>query len=69
MAEDLNAKAIMAFTHTGYTPRLLSKLKPSVHVLAISGIESTCRRLNLFWDICRLQELGYGFGRKFVGEN
>ena len=51
MAEDLNAKAIMAFTHTGYTPRLLSKLKPSVPVLAISDMESTCRRLNLFWDI------------------
>ena len=51
MAEDLNAKAIMAFTHTGYTPRLLSKLKPSVPILAISDMESTCRRLNLYWDI------------------
>ncbi len=51
MAEDLNAKAIMAFTHTGYTPRLLSKLKPSVPVLAISDLDSTCRRLNLYWDI------------------
>ena len=36
MAEDLNAKAIMAFTHSGYTPKLLSKLKPSVPILAIS---------------------------------
>ena len=51
MAEDLNAKAIMAFTHSGYTPKLLSKLKPSVPILAISDLESTCRRLNLYWDI------------------
>ena len=51
MAQDLNAKAILAFTHTGYTPRLLSKLRPTVPVIAISDMESTCRRLNLFWDI------------------
>ena len=51
MAEDLNAKAIMAFTHSGYTPKLLSKLKPSVPILAISDMKSTCRRLNLYWDI------------------
>ncbi len=51
MAEDLHAKAIMAFTHTGYTPKLLSKLRPTVPILAISDSESTCRRLNLFWDV------------------
>ena len=51
MAQDLNAKAILAFTHTGYTPRLISKLRPTVPVIAISDMESTCRRLNLFWDI------------------
>ncbi len=51
MAMDLNAKAILAFTHSGYTPRLLSKLKPSVPIIAISDREDTCRRLNLYWDI------------------
>ena len=51
MAEDLQAKAIMAFTHSGYTPRLLSKLRPSVPIIAISDLESTCRRLCLYWDI------------------
>lgn len=51
MAEDLHAKAIMAFTHSGYTPRLLSKLRPTVPIIAISDLESTCRRLNLYWDI------------------
>lgn len=51
MAEDLGAKAILAFTHTGYTPRLLSKLRPDVPIIAISDQEQTCRRLNLYWDI------------------
>ncbi len=51
MAEDLHAKAILAFTHTGYTPKLLSKLRPSVPIIAISDLESTCRRLSLYWDI------------------
>lgn len=51
MAQDLNAKAILAFTHTGYTPRLLAKLRPSVPIAAISDLKSTCRRLNLYWGI------------------
>lgn len=51
MAQDLNAKAILSFTHSGYTPRLLSKLRPSVPIIAISDQESTCRRLNLHCDI------------------
>ncbi len=51
MAVDLNAKAILAFTHSGYTPRLLSKLKPTVPIIAISDREDTCRRLSLYWDI------------------
>ncbi len=51
MAQDIQAKAILAFTHTGYTPKLLSKLKPSIPIIAISDMETTCRRLNIYWDI------------------
>ncbi|MBR5303829.1 MAG: pyruvate kinase [Candidatus Gastranaerophilales bacterium] len=51
MAQDLDAKAILAFTHTGYTPRLLAKLRSSVPIIVISDKESTCRRLNLYWGI------------------
>lgn len=51
MAQDLNAKAILAFSHTGYTPKLLAKLRPSVPVIAISNLEQTCRRLNLYRGI------------------
>lgn len=51
MAQDLNAKAILAFSHTGYTPKLLAKLRSSVPVMAISDLEQTCRRLNLYWGL------------------
>ncbi len=51
MAEDMCAKAILSFSHSGYTPKLLSKLKPSIHVFCISDSNQTARRLNLFWDI------------------
>ena len=51
MSQDIKAKAILSFTHTGYTPRLLSKLKPKVPLIAISDQEKTARRLNLYWGI------------------
>ncbi len=51
MAKDLDAKAVLAFSHMGYTPRLISKIKPSVPVIAISNLESTCKKLNLYWGI------------------
>ena len=51
MSYDLGAKAILAFTHTGYTTRLLAKLRPAVPVIAVSDMEKTCKKLNLYWDI------------------
>jgi len=51
MAEDLGAKAIFAFTHTGYTPKLLSKQRAKVPVIAISDLTKTCRKLKLCWDV------------------
>ena len=56
MAQDLNARAILTFSHTGYTPKLLAKLRPSVPVIAISDLESTCCRLNLYWGINAFQK-------------
>ncbi len=56
MSQDLQAKAILAFSHTGYTPKLLSKLRPNVPVIMISNLESTCRRLSLYWGISAEQK-------------
>lgn len=51
MLDDVEISAIVAFTKTGYTARLLSKAKPSVPVIAITHDQSVCNRLNLFWDV------------------
>lgn len=51
MVKEIEVGAIVAFTKTGYTARLLSKAKPSVPVIAISNSIQTCRRLSLYWGI------------------
>jgi len=51
MVEEVEVGAIVAFTKTGYTARLLAKAKPSVPVIAISSHIETCRRLSLYWGI------------------
>lgn len=51
MVKEIEVGAIIAFTKTGYTARLLSKAKPSVPVIAISNSMETCRRLSLYWGV------------------
>lgn len=51
MLNSIDTGAIVAFTKTGFTARLLSKAKPSVPVIAISNHIETCRRLSLYWGI------------------
>jgi len=51
MVSFVNARAIITFSHNGYSARLLSKLKPSVPVIVISDLEKTCQELALNWGI------------------
>lgn len=51
MVKEVEVGAIVAFTKTGYTARLLSKAKPSVPVIAISNSIETCRRVSMYWGI------------------
>ena len=51
MIQEVEVGAIVAFTKTGYTARLMSKAKPCVPIIAISNNIETCRRLNLSWDV------------------
>lgn len=48
-AADLEAKAIVAFTQSGMTARLLSKYRPPVPIFAFTNEVGTYRRLPLFW--------------------
>jgi len=50
-AYELRAKALAVFTHTGYSARLASKARPSAPIIALTPLESTCRRLTLAWGV------------------
>jgi len=51
MLDNLQIKAIVAFTTNGYTPALLSKAKPSVPIYALAKSETVCRQMNLCRDV------------------
>lgn len=48
-ALDTNAKAIVVFSHSGFTARLLSKLKSSVPIIAFTPDQKVLRGMSLFW--------------------
>ena len=50
-AYELRAKALAVFTHTGYSARLASKARPADPIIALTPLESTCRRLTLAWGV------------------
>jgi len=50
-AQELNARALIAFTHSGFTARLISKYHPSVPVLAFTPFPHVQRRLSLYWGL------------------
>ena len=51
MLKDVNAKALLSFSHFGYSTRLMSKLKPSVPIIMISDLKETCRKMALCWGV------------------
>ncbi|MFQ3573943.1 MAG: pyruvate kinase [Thermodesulfovibrionales bacterium] len=48
-AIDTNAKVIVVFSHSGFTARLLSKLKSSVPIIAFTPDQKVLRGMSLFW--------------------
>ena len=50
-AGEVKARAIVAFTQSGSTARLLSKYRPAAPVFAFSPSEVVRRRLNLHWGV------------------
>ncbi len=60
MLKYVNAKAVLSFSHFGYSTRLMSKLKPSVPIILVSDMEETCRKMSLVWGV-------YSFRKKWGG--
>lgn len=51
VAMDLNAKAIVTFTLSGSTARMVSRYRPPVPIIAASTRDSTVRKLALSWGV------------------
>lgn len=50
-AREIRARAVVIFTHTGHSARLVSKSRPTSPIFALTPLESTCRRLSLAWGV------------------
>ena len=50
-AEDVKAKAIVAFTQSGFTARLVSKFRPRVPIIALTPDEKIQNKACLFWGV------------------
>ena len=50
-AQMVGAKAIIAFTQSGFTGRLISKYRPGVPIVAVTGSEQVARRMSLYWGV------------------
>jgi pyruvate kinase len=51
VAKEVGAKVIVAFTVSGGTPRLVSKARPIVPIVAFSPAGDALRRLALYWGV------------------
>ena len=54
-ARDLDAKAIICCTQSGYTARMVAKYRPEPMIIAVTPLETTFRRLALSWSVLPLK--------------
>ncbi len=50
-ALNLNVKAVIAPTRSGYTAKMIAKYRPGCPVIAVTTLEETSRKLSLVWGI------------------
>ena len=50
-AENLNVKAIVAATTSGYTAKMISKYRPNADILALTFDERVQRSLTIYWGV------------------
>jgi pyruvate kinase len=50
-ARDLQARAIVAFTHSGFSARLMSQQRPETPIIALTPAAAVQRRLGLCWGV------------------
>ncbi len=50
-ARDLDLRAIVSFTESAATARMLSKYRPAPRIYAFTPHEAVCKRMNLLWGV------------------
>src|SRR5262249_9979698 len=50
-ARQMKIGTVLAYTESGYTARLLSSLRPSAQILALTPNDETLRRMALYWGV------------------
>ncbi|MDO5146123.1 MAG: pyruvate kinase [Eubacteriales bacterium] len=50
-AYDLNAKAILTVTKSGFSARMISRFRPACDIIGCAIEEKVCRQLNLSWGV------------------
>jgi pyruvate kinase len=51
IAHDMELKAIVAFSQSGFTARLIAKDRPAVPILAVTPDEAVQRQMELLWGV------------------
>jgi pyruvate kinase len=51
MSEQINASAVVVFTHQGRAPKILSKYRPKAKIIAISDEDKVVNNLRLKWGV------------------
>ncbi|HEY7371731.1 MAG TPA: pyruvate kinase [Polyangia bacterium] len=51
VAREIGARVLVAFTESGGTPRLISKARPGVPIVAFASDEENLRQLALYWGV------------------
>jgi pyruvate kinase len=51
VAAELQARAIVAFTRSGFTARLISRHRPATPIIAFTPHEAVYHRLALYWGV------------------
>ena len=54
-ANEIEAKAIVAFTETGRTPLLISNYRPEAPIFTMTTIDKTYNQMNILWGVQQIK--------------
>jgi pyruvate kinase len=67
-AEDVEARAIVALTESGSTPKMIARYKPQQPIFVVSPNEITLRQIALVFGCYPLEQKGFGGVHEMIKE-